>query len=304
MRISFLLISLASWGAAAPTSAQTPPQPTQTVPMGNAPMDTTGLAAGSYRIPGTAPNPLAAPSSTPNATMPPRSTQINVTPAQALPPPIHDDKTYSFTLIDLLEFRPKGSNSDVRWDIEGWRGTDYRRFYFKSEGEKSTTSSDYDADLQLLSGRHVKPFTVLQYGLRLQGKGTSRKQIARPMAVVAIEARVPYNYEIETSLYMDPHGHLSGSFTGAKDVLLSQRLILQGRLEAAAALQDVERFGVGSGLNTVDVGLRLRYEIRREFAPYLGVTYGKSYGRTATLIRRGGGDAGQVRFVAGVRAWF
>ena len=256
-------------------------------------------APGSYRIPGTAPNPQATPSS--NATAP---LQTDVSPAQMMPPPIHDDKVYSYTLFDLLEYRPNGSDSDVRWDIESWRGRDFRRFFIKTEGERSTVGDDYDADLQLLASRLVKPFTEFQYGVRLEGRKFRGANVVRPQAVVGVEARVPYNYEIESALYLDPHGNLSADFTATKDLLLTQRLILQGRFEANATLQEVERFGLGSGVNDVELGARLRYEIRREFAPYIGISYGRSFGGTASYVRSSGGDVSQTRFVAGVHAWF
>ena len=256
-----------------------------------------GAEIGSYSIPGTTPQPQAAPA---NAA----PLQTDVSPAQPLPPPIHDDRKYSYTLFDLFEYRPKGRDSDVRWDIESWNGGDYRRFFVKTEGERSTIGADYDADLQLLSSRLVRPFTEIQYGVRLQGRKFGGANVARPQAVLGIESRLPYNYAIESALYLDPHGKLSADFTATKDLLLTQRLILQGRFETNVALQEAERFGLGSGVNDVELGLRLRYEIRREFAPYLGISYGRSFGRTATYVRQSGGEASQTRFVAGVRLWF
>lgn len=258
-----------------------------------------GAQTGSYAIPGTASNPQATAPANTDAPL-----QTDVSPAQVLPPPIHDDQSYSYTLFDLLEYRPNGSDSDVRWDIESWRGGDYRRFVVKTEGERSTIGDDYDADLQLLSSRLVRPFTEIQYGVRLQGRKFRGANVARPQAVLGVEARVPYNYEIESALYLDPRGNVSADFTATKDLLLTQRLILQGRFETDLALQEVERFGLGSGVQSIDLGLRLRYEIRREFAPYIGISYGKSYGRTATYIRQSGGEPSQTRFVAGVRLWF
>jgi copper resistance protein B len=258
----------------------------------------TPTAPGVYAIPGTAQNPTPTPDNAPV------EMQTDVTPAQKMPLPIRDDRKYSMTLFDLLEYRPKGKDSDVRWDIESWHGGDYKRFVVKTEGEIATRSNDYNAEFQLLRSRLRKPYTELQYGLRLQAKRYKDGHIARPQAVLALESRVPYNFDVETSLYLDPKGNLSGDFTATKDILLSQRLILQGRLEAAAALQSVERFGVGRGLNSIETGLRLRYEIKREFAPYIGISYNRSYGQTASFIREDGGKVAQWRFVAGVRAWF
>ena len=276
-----------------------PPQPTRSISG-----DVIAPPPGTYRIPGTEPNVPATPDTAPTAAMPIAPTQTNVTPAQPLPPPVKDDRLYTFTLFDLLEYRGKGSDSDVRWDIEGWHGGDYRRFVFKTEGERSTVGNDYNADLQFLASRLTKPYTELQYGLRLQARRFNGANVARPQAVLGLESLTPYNYHLETDLYLDTQGNLSGDFIATKDILLTQRLILQGRLEATAGLQEVERFGFGSGLRDIETGLRLRYEIKREFAPYIGISYGKSYGRTATYMRQSGGDPSQVRFVAGVRAWF
>ena len=276
-----------------------PPQPTQSTSG-----DVKTPPPGSYRIPGTEPNVPLTPDTSPVAAMPLSPTQTDVSPAQQLTPPIHDDRLYNFTLFDLLEYRPRGSDSDVRWDIESWRGRDYRRFVFKTEGERSTIGNDYNADLQFLASRLTKPYTELQYGLRVQARQFNGANVVRPEAVIGLEARVPYNYGIETALYLDPKGKLSGDFTATKDILITQRLVLQGRLEGAAGVQEVERFGFGSGLRSLETGLRLRYEIKREFAPYIGISYGKNFGGTANIIQRNGGETSQVRFVAGVRAWF
>ena len=103
---------------------------------------------------------------------------------------------------------------------------------------------------------------------------------------------------------MSPEGDVSARFTGAYDLFVTQRLILQPRFEARAAVQDQEKFGIGPGLNDIDVGLRLRYEIRREFAPYVGVNFRQQYGDTARYARDGGDDTLQWSFVVGTRIWF
>ena len=115
---------------------------------------------------------------------------------------------------------------------------------------------------------------------------------------------MPYNYALEAALFIDQGGKVSGRLSFGKDFLLTQRLILQGRFETNVAVQRVERFTTGSGLKNLEFGLRLRYEIRREVAPYIGVSLDRSFGETATFVREEGGHPSQVRFVAGLRAWF
>ena len=128
--------------------------------------------------------------------------------------------------------------------------------------------------------------------------------MTRGLVVIGLQGLVPYNYEIESALFVSCLGHVSARLTTTKDLSLSQRLILQLRLETNAAIQRVKKFTTGSGLNNVEGGARLRYEIRREFAPYVGVSLDRSFGETATFVRKEGGDSSQIRFVVGVRVWF
>jgi copper resistance protein B len=115
---------------------------------------------------------------------------------------------------------------------------------------------------------------------------------------------VPYNYDLEANLFIDQNGAVSARLSLTKDLLFTQRLILQSRFETNAAIQRVEEFTTGSGLNNLELGFRLRYEIRRWFAPYVGVSLDRSFGETATLVRQEGGNPSQVRFAMGVRMWF
>lgn len=256
-------------------------------------------------MPSATPMRMPTPSSTPT---PQSGGQKQPSPAPYPPPsdwphPVEDKHPYLFALADVLEFSPKGSASNIFWDIEGWYGGDRSRLWFKSEGEKSTTGKDYDVDFQLLYGRFVRRFYDFQIGGRIEARRFRGANVARPQLVVGIEGLRRYFYEIEALVFIDPKGNVSSRFTATKDFLLSQRLILQPRFETNLAIQKVERFGRGGGLNDIELGLRLRYEIRREFAPYIGVSFERSFFDTADFIRQEGGDPSQIRFVAGVRIW-
>ena len=225
------------------------------------------------------------------------------------PAPVNDQEHRLFTLIDVLEYRPSTGGSqghdDYRWDIEGWYGGDYNRLWFKSEGQKDTAfKADYDVDFQLLYGRFIRKYYDLQMGGRVETQSFKGSNVTRGLGVIGIEGLVPYNYEFETSLFIDQNGAVSARLSFTKDLLLTQRLILQSRFETNAAIQRVEEFSTGSGLNNLEFGARLRYEFRREFAPYVGISLDKSFGETATLVREEGGNPSQIRFVAGVRMWF
>lgn len=225
------------------------------------------------------------------------------------PNPVHDQRPYLFTLIDVLEYRPAGGarpgRDDYRWDIDGWYGGDYHRLWFKSEGQQDTAfKADYDMDFQLLYGRFIAKYYDVQIGSRIETQQFRGRNVTRGFGVIGIQGLVPYNYELEAALFIDQGGHVSGRLSLTKDFLLTQRLILQGRFETNVAAQRVERFTTGSGLNNLEFGLRLRYEIRREFAPYVGFSIDRSFGETATLVKEEGGNPSQIRFVAGVRLWF
>ena len=258
--------------------------------------------AGLYGIPG-----AAAPTEAPRPDgvhLKGLHTQPNLKPGR-LPKPVMDSQTYSYTLFDVLEYRPKGNSSDFRWDIEGWRGGDFKRIWFKTEGQQNSAfKADYDIDFQLLSSRLIGPYTSLQFGGRLEAQKYFDANVARPQAVAAIQTLVPYNYETQASLFIDPRANLSLRASATKDTLFTQRIVLQSRLETNLALQRVDRFTTGAGLNNLEFGLRLRYEIRREFAPYIGISFDRSFGGTASLVRAQGGDTSQTRFNLGVRAWF
>ena len=225
------------------------------------------------------------------------------------PAPVNDQEHRLFTLVDVLEYRPGTGGSqghdDYRWDIEGWYGGDYNRLWFKSEGQKDTAfKADYDVDVQFLYGRFIQKYYDFQIGPRVETQTFRGRNMTRGLGVIGIEGLVPYNYEFESALFIAQNGAVSARLSLTKDMLLTQRLILQTRFETNAAVQRVEEFTTGSGLNNIEFGLRLRYEIRREFAPYGGISLDRSFGETATLVRQEGGNPSQIRFVAGVRMWF
>lgn len=229
----------------------------------------------------------------------------NLAPQHDWPDPVNDRARYTFLLADVLEYRPGPEGSDdFRWDAEGWYGGDFDRLWFKSEGEQNTAfKAEYDIDLQLLYGRFLWKYYDFQIGARLETQTFQGDNVTRGLVVVGLEGLVPYGYEVETALFLDQDANISTRLSATKDLLLSQRLILQPRIETNAAVQGVERFTTGAGLNNLELGLRLRYEIWRKFGPYAGLSFDWSFFDTADLVRQEGGDPSQVRFVAGVRVW-
>ncbi len=228
----------------------------------------------------------------------------NLSPPKDWPSPVADEHPNLFILADVLEYRQNNKDSDFRWDVQGWYGGDYNRLWFKSEGERNTAlKADYDIDAQLLYGRFIKQYYDFQIGVRGETQIFRGKNVTRAHAVIGFQGLVPYNHEVDFALFISQHGDVSARFVGSRDFLLTQRLILQPRFETNAAIQKVEKFSTGRGLNNIELGLRLRYEIRREIAPYIGVSYDKSFFGTADRVRQEGGNTSQIRFVAGIRLW-
>ena len=222
------------------------------------------------------------------------------------PSPVSDSENYSYTLIDLLEhrFNNNGSNT-LRWDVEGWRGGDYNRFWFKSEGRTTlSTSGNGYGEIQALYGRLIAPYTDFQVGLRYDQYWGRQRGKGRAFLAVGVQSLVPFRFDIEPVLYISQNGDLSARFTGTYDTYITQRLILQPRIETKISLQKRESFGEGTGFNDIELGLRLRYEIRREFAPYIGINWEQSLGQTANFARRAGDPTSQLSLVAGIRGWF
>jgi copper resistance protein B len=219
------------------------------------------------------------------------------------PSPVADNANYSYVLFDLLEYqRIRGINA-FRWDVLGWYGGDKQRVWIKSEGELYGSSrSGGEADVQVLYGRLIAPFFDLQAGLRYE-KHVENDNPQRVFAVVGLQGLAPGRFDIEPAFFISNKGKTSVRFTGTYETLLTQRLILQPRFETEIAFQRDSEFGVARGVNDVEVGLRLRYEIRRELAPYFGVTFRQSFDVTAQRVLREGGVPNALEFVIGLRMW-
>ena len=207
------------------------------------------------------------------------------------------DDRYAFTQADRLEHQ---ENDDVAlWDLQGWYGSDYHKFWWKLEGEANLAEDD-ESEMQLLYSRAFTSYFDMQFGVRFNDyDGGDDVALA-----VGIQGLAPYRFEIDAAAFLTEDGDalLRGEFE--RDILLTQRLILQPRAEITASLQDIPERAIDSGITTSTIGLRLRYEFRRKFAPYIGVSWRKNYGAAADALESSGEDAASTSLVAGIRFWF
>jgi copper resistance protein B len=203
-------------------------------------------------------------------------------------------------IIDRLEAGFGNGEEGGLWDAGGWTGGDINRFWWKSEGE-GDFSGEIEGEIQALYSRAVTPFWDVQAGVRqdFREDGESPTHL-----VLGLQGLAPHWWEVDAAAFLSTGGDLTARVEAEYDQRITQRLILQPRIEVEASASDVPELGLGSGLTHVEAGLRLRYEFAREFAPYAGVEWSRDLGGTADLTRALGGEPEHTRFVIGLRAWF
>ncbi|MBC7160010.1 MAG: copper resistance protein B [Porphyrobacter sp.] len=202
-------------------------------------------------------------------------------------------------MFDRLEARVAGGEDRYLWDAQGWYGGDYDRLWLKSEGEGAFDGEVESAEMQALWSHAIGPFFDLQGGLRYDLEPDSRAH-----AVLGLQGLAPYMFEVDAAAFLSDEGDLTARMEAEYDQRITQRLILQPRVEVALAAQDIPDRGIGAGISSVETGLRLRYEFAREFAPYVGVGYEARLGETADRARAAGEDPDRFSLLLGLRAWF
>lgn len=214
-------------------------------------------------------------------------------------PRMGDEHARAALLVERLERSFADQGSATAYDLQAWYGRDYDRAVLKAEGERAGGALQ-DARTELLWGHAVAAYWDAQLGVRHDsGAGPDRSWLA-----FGIQGLAPYWFELEAAGYLGQEGRSAVRLAASYELLLTQKLVLQPRIEASLyGKSDPER-ELGSGLSTVTTGLRLRYEFRREFAPYAGIEWSDKFGGTADFARAAGAPTRETRLVAGVRFWF
>lgn len=207
---------------------------------------------------------------------------------------------FSQLMPDRLEYRAGKGRDSYHWEGEGWIGGDIHRFAFKTEGEGDIGGRLERAEVQALYSRAIDPWFNLEAGVRQD----FRPGPQRSYAVIGIEGLAPYWFEVGAQAFLSDKGDAHLRLEGSYDQRITQRLILQPAVEMNIAAQHVPELGIGSGITDFELGLRLRYEIAREFAPYVGVNWERKLGDTADYARAAGERASATSLVMGVRFWF
>ncbi len=209
-----------------------------------------------------------------------------------------DDPLVTKVMIDKLEMRVTDGPDPWLLDADAWVGYDLNKFWFKTEMEVVDGDTE-EAELQFLYSRAVAPFWDFQAGWRRDLKPESRDYLA-----LGFKGLAPYLFEVDTGLFVGQSGQVGARVDAEYEYLFTQKLVLSPEMEINVWGRNDQDMGIGSGLSDMSLGLRLRYEIRREFAPYIGVNWTKLFGKTADYAEDEGEDSSDLQWVMGIRAWF
>ncbi len=210
-----------------------------------------------------------------------------------------DEHSTGSLLVDRFESVRGRDNSETEYDLQAWYGRLYDRAVLKAEGGIDGGKLQ-DARTELLWGHAVGAYWDTQLGVRHDGgQKPKRKWLA-----FGVQGLAPYWFEVDATAYVGEGGRTALRLDVEYELLLTQKLVLQPRIEANFYGKRDDARERGSGLSDAVAGVRLRYEIRREFAPYVGIEWAGKYGGTADHARAAGERTHESRLVAGLRFWF
>ncbi|HZX81547.1 MAG TPA: copper resistance protein B [Lysobacter sp.] len=208
----------------------------------------------------------------------------------------HDRVRTAYLRIDRLE---TDDADGLATEVTGWYGGDIHRAWLRADAHGADGELE-DGRVELLYGRLVTPWWDVVGGMRQDiGHGPSRT-----WAAIGVQGLAPYKFEVRATAYLGDGGRTAARVEAEYDTLLTHRWVLQWRAEAEAFGRTDAALHRGRGLSTAEAGARLRYEVTRGFAPYIGVEVERAFGGTADYRREDGEAVRDTRVVAGLRLWF
>ena len=212
---------------------------------------------------------------------------------------MNDDPLLTMLMVDQLEIRSDSDDPPLVWDAEGWLGKDLNKLWLKTDGEYVDGSLE-EAEIQALYSRAIAPFWDLQAGWRHD----IQPEPNRDWLALGVKGLAPYYFDIDLAVFIGESGQTAARLQVEYEIMFTQKLVLVPEVELNLYGKDDPAVGIGSGLADIEAGLRLRYEIRRKFAPYAGLNWIHLYGQTADFARIDNGDTDNFQFVLGTRFWF
>ncbi len=212
---------------------------------------------------------------------------------------VEENPTLTKVMINQFESRSADGDDPLILEADMWIGKDLNKLWFKTDVERVNSITN-EFELQALYSRAIAPFWDVQMGVR---KDFNPKP-TRDWLVLGLNGLAPYFFEVDTAIFIGEQGRLGFRLDAEYEILFTQKLILTPDVSINLHSKNDVQTATGSGLSDIQVGLRLRYEFVREFAPYVGFNWNKKYGQTANYARAAGEDISDVQFVIGLRAWF
>lgn len=211
---------------------------------------------------------------------------------------MNDEPVLTKVMIDRFEVRDTEHGKPVILEADAWFGKSIDKLWLKTDVEVLDGEVE-EAQLQVLYNRAISPFWDLQAGVRHDFKPAKRT-----WAALGVQGTAPYFIETKASAFLGEQGQAAISLSAEKEVMLTQKAVLIPELALNLYGKDDHELGVGSGLADLNLGLRLSYEIEREFAPYIGVNWSKKFGKTADMAEHHGEKTQDTQFLVGIKAWF
>lgn len=210
------------------------------------------------------------------------------------------DKAINFQVVfDQLEWQFIHGEQGQRWDGQSWIGGDVNRIWLRSEGEAIHGTVE-EAEAQILYGRSIGRWWDAVAGVRFD----ARPSPSHTWFAIGVQGLAPQFIDVQATVYVGSRGHLAARVEFEHDLHVTQRTILQPLVELSLSAEDDPDRGISRGLSTAEVGFRVRYELKRELAPYAGVVWHRKLFGTGDATRAAGGDVGGWHVVTGLRFWF
>ena len=210
-----------------------------------------------------------------------------------------DDPILTKVMVNQLEIRDADGDNPLVADVQAWIGKDLHKLIIKGEFERVDNEVE-EAEVQLLYSRALDPYWDIQIGVRKDFKPTPQRE----WLALGVQGLTPYWFEFDSTVFLGKSGQMALRIDTEYEWMLTQKWALSPELEVNFHSKNDAETGTGKGLSDMSLGLRLRYEMRREFAPYIGVNWSKKFGATADFAHEEGESSDDVQFVAGVKMWF
>ena len=212
---------------------------------------------------------------------------------------MEDDPTLFKLMVDSLEYQyTDSSNDSLALDAEAWVGKDLHKLWFKTDVESSDGKLE-EAELQALYSRGIDPYWDFQVGIR-----KDFEPVGREWAVVGLKGTAPYMFDVDAALFFGKGGQVGARLKAEYEMMLTQKTVLAPSLGVNLYAKDDLEAGIGSGMSDLGLSLRLKHEFKREFAPYIGVSWSKSFGGTADILEEEGEETSDTKLLLGFEAWF